>query len=156
MNGASQGGIDSLLARLRRAAELNKARVLLADDHPRFPELAEYLLGAEFEIVGTVGNGQALFDEAMRLQPDVIVTDISMPVLNGIDAADRLRNSGCKARIVFLTIHSDADFVRRCLSAGAFGYVMKPRIAAELIVAVREALAGHIFVSQHLHVEHST
>src|SRR5277367_5721877 len=147
-DGAPVLGTDSLSARVRRATQLRKTRVLLADDHPGFPELAERLLGAEFEVVGKVGNGQALFDEALRLQPDVIVTDISMPVLNGIEAVDRLRNSGCISRIVFLTVHSDADFVRRCLTTGAFGYVVKPRIAAELVLAIREALAGHIFVSQ--------
>lgn len=135
---------------------LNKARILLADDHPTFPELEERLLAAEFDVVGKVANGQELFDQAMRLKPDVIVTDISMPVLNGIAAADRLKESGCNSRIIFLTIHSDADFVRRCLAIGAFGYVVKPRIALELIPAIREALAGRIFVSQHLAVENST
>lgn len=112
-------------------------------------------MAGEFEVVGKVDNGQALFDAAMRLRPDVIVTDISMPVLNGIEAVDRLRNAGCNSRIVFLTIHSDADFVRKCLSTGAFGYVVKGRIATELIPAIREALAGHIFVSQQLAVEKS-
>jgi len=84
------------------------------------------------------------------LKPDVIVTDISMPILNGIEAADRLKESGCNSRIVFLTVHSDTEFVRRCLSAGAFGYVPKFRIANELIPAIRAALEGNIFVSQHL------
>jgi DNA-binding NarL/FixJ family response regulator len=111
--------------------------------------MEERFLSTEFEVVGKVGDGQALFDEALRLEPDVIVTDISMPILNGIEAAERLRDSGCKSRIVFLTIHSDAEFVRRCLSAGAFGYVAKPRMASELIPAIREALDGRIFVSRH-------
>jgi len=100
-----------------------------------------------------VGDGQALVDAALRLQPDVIVTDISMPILNGIEAADRLKDSGCKARIVFLTIHSDPDFVRRCLATGAYGYVVKPRLTVELIPAILEALAGRIFVSQNLAAE---
>jgi DNA-binding NarL/FixJ family response regulator len=137
-------------ARIRRAGELSKARILLADDHPRFPEMAEHFLEAEFEIIGKVVDGQALLDDTIRLEPDVVVTDISMPVLNGIEAADKLKESGCKSRIVFLTVHTDPDFVRRCLSAGAFGYVVKSRIATELVPAVREALAGHIFVSQNL------
>jgi CheY-like chemotaxis protein len=68
---------------------LSKAKILLADDHPRFPDMAEHLLEPEFEVVGKVVNGRDLFEEAMRLQPDVIVTDISMPVLNGIEAADQ-------------------------------------------------------------------
>ena len=129
---------------------MSKARVLLADDHPRFPDMAEHLLEPEFEVVGKVVNGRDLFEEAMRLQPDIIVTDISMPVLNGIEAADQLKESGCNSRIVFLTVHTDSDFVRRCLSPGAFGYVVKSGISSELVTAVREALAGHIFVSQTL------
>ena len=135
---------------IRRTGQLMKARILLADDHPRFPEMEQHLLESEFEIVGKVGNGQALLEEAVRLKPDVIVSDISMPILNGIEAADRLKESGSESRIVFLTVHSDADFVRRCLSTGAFGYVAKSRITTELIPAIREALEGHIFVSQHL------
>ena len=112
--------------------------------------MEQQLLEPEFEVVGKVCNGQALFEEAMRLKPDVIVTDISMPILNGIEAADRLRESGCNSRIVFLTVHSDADFVRTCLSAGAFGFVLKSQMANELVLAIREALAGNFFVSRHL------
>jgi len=81
---------------------LSKIRVLLADDHPRLPDTVEHFLEPEFEVVGKVVDGQALFDEAMKLKPDVVVTDISMPVLNGIEAAGRLRESGCKSRIVIL------------------------------------------------------
>ena len=81
---------------------MSKIRVLLADDHPRLPDAVEHFLEPEFEVVGKVVDGQALFDEAMKLKPDVVVTDISMPVLNGIEAAGRLRESGCKSRIVIL------------------------------------------------------
>ena len=129
---------------------MSKVRILLADDHPGFPEIEERLLESEFEVIGRVGNGQALFEEAMRLKPDVIVSDISMPILNGIEVADRLRESGCSSRIVFLTVHSDTEFVRRCLSAGAFGYVPKSRIANDLVPAIRAALEGSIFVSRYL------
>jgi DNA-binding NarL/FixJ family response regulator len=125
-------------------------RILLADDHPHFPEMEERLLQPEFEVVGKVRDGRALVEDAMLLKPDLIVTDVSMPVLNGIEAADLLRQSGCKSRIIFLTVHSDPDFVRRCLSTGAFGYVVKSRIASELLPAIREALEGSIFVSRHL------
>src|ERR1700746_3602565 len=100
-----------------RADQLIKASILLA----HFSELEELLLEPEFEVIGKVGNGKALFEEAMRLKPDV-VTDISMPVLTGIEAADQLKESGCGW--YFLTVHSNCDFVRRCLSAGAFGYVV--------------------------------
>jgi DNA-binding NarL/FixJ family response regulator len=128
----------------------SSVKVLLADDHPGFPEIAEHFLEPEFEVVSKVVDGQALFDEAMRLKPDVVVTDISMPVVNGIEAADRLMEAGSKCRIVFLTVHTDADFIRRCLSTGAFGYVVKSRIATDLVPAIRQALAGHIFVSHDL------
>lgn len=141
-------------ADIRRVGQLMKARILLADDHPRFPDMEQRLLESEFEVVGKVGNGQALFEEAMRLKPDVIVTDISMPILNGIEAADRLKDSGCESRVVFLTVHCDPDFVRRCLSTGAFAYVAKSRIASELIPAIHDALEGNIFVSQHLPHHH--
>ena len=143
---------DTILvwAHIHRVGQLMKARILLADDHPRFPEMEERLLEPEFEVVGKVSNGQALLEEALRLKPDVVVTDISMPVLDGIEAVDRLMGSGCASRFVFLTVHSDSDFVRRCLLTGAFGYVVKSRIASELVPAIREALAGNIFISQHL------
>jgi DNA-binding NarL/FixJ family response regulator len=142
--------ITFIWSHIRRTGQLMKARVLLADDHPRFPEMEQHLLESEFEVAGKVGDGQALFEAAMRLKPDVIVTDISMPILNGIEAVERLRESGCESRVVFLTAHGGADFVRRCLSTGAFGYVAKSRIASELILAIREALEGNIFVSQHI------
>jgi len=122
-------------------------RILLADDHPHFPELVESLLGPTFEVVGKVGDGRALFDAALELRPDIIVTDISMPVLNGIEAADLLRRAGCASKVIFLTVHSDADFVRTCLASGAFGYIVKPRVALDLVPAIREAMAGHFFLS---------
>jgi DNA-binding NarL/FixJ family response regulator len=122
-------------------------RILLADEHPYFPEFVESLLDPSFEIVGKVSDGQALLDAAVKLKPEVIITDISMPVLNGIEAAERLQRAGCAARIIFLTVHSDPDFVRSCLATGAFGYITKPRVALDLIHAIREALAGHLFIS---------
>jgi DNA-binding NarL/FixJ family response regulator len=123
-------------------------RILLADDHPHFPEFVESLLETSFEIVGKVGDGRALLEAAVNLKPDVIVTDISMPLLNGIEAAEQLRGT-CNARIIFLTVHSDPDFVRSCLATGAFGYITKSRVALDLIPAIREALSGHLFISPH-------
>jgi DNA-binding NarL/FixJ family response regulator len=133
---------------MRWAGHLRKVKILLADDHPGFPEMAERLLGSDFTVVAKVRNGQDMFEAATRLQPDIIVSDISMPVLNGMDAADLLMKSGCKARIIFLSVHVDSEFVRQSLLIGAFGYVVKSRIATELVSAIHEALAGHIFVSQ--------
>jgi DNA-binding NarL/FixJ family response regulator len=122
-------------------------RILLADDHLGFPRLVDSVLEPRFEIIGSVSNGRSLIDTAMKLHPDVIVTDISMPILNGIEAVVQLKKSGCESKIVFLSIHSDSDFVQACLSTGALGYVTKPRIAADLVHAIHEALAGRIFVS---------
>jgi DNA-binding NarL/FixJ family response regulator len=126
---------------------LGKIRILLADDHRHFRLIVESLLASAGEIVGSVPDGQSLFDAARHLKPDVIITDISMPILNGIEASKQLNESGCPAKIIFLTAHSDADFVETCLAIGAVGYVLKSRIATDLISAVREALAGRIFVS---------
>src|SRR5215831_12856571 len=132
----------SIWQRIHRAGQLMRARILLADDHPRFPEMEARLLEPEFEVVGKVGNGQALIEEAIRLKPDLIITDISMPILDGIEAMDRLRELGCTSRIVFLSVHSDADFMNRCLSTGALGYIVKSRIASELVPAIRRALGS--------------
>jgi DNA-binding NarL/FixJ family response regulator len=112
--------------------------------------MVERLLRPKFEVVGKVVDGQSLFEAAIRLKPDVIVTDISMPILDGITTADRLRESGCASRIVFLTVHSDPDFVRACLATGAFAYVVKSHIETELVTAIRDALAGQVFISRHL------
>jgi DNA-binding NarL/FixJ family response regulator len=105
------------------------------------------LLEPAFEIIASVSNGRSLIDKALQLEPDVIVTDISMPILNGIEAALQLKNLGCASRIVFLSVHSSSDFVRACLSVGALGYVVKPRMATDLDHAIRETLAGRVFVS---------
>jgi DNA-binding NarL/FixJ family response regulator len=126
---------------------MNKKRILLADDHPHFSELVESLLGPGFEVVGKVSDGQALFEAAILLRPDLILTDISMPVLNGIAAVDELHRSGCSSKIIFVTVHSDPDFVRSCLAAGAAGYVTKPRVAIDLPLAISQVLAGHLFIS---------
>ena len=126
---------------------MNKKRILLADDHPHFSELVETLLGPAFEVVGKVSDGQALFDAAISLKPDLILTDISRPVLNGIEAVDELHRSGCSSKIIFVTVHCDPDFVRSCLAVGAAGYVIKPRVAIDLQLAIRQVFAGRLFIS---------
>jgi len=133
--------------RIQRKAHLNNVRILLADDHRNFLMAVETLLGPTCQVIGSMPDGRSLFEAAMRLKPDVIVTDISMPVLSGIEAANRLNESGCKSKIIFLTVHSDSDFVRTCLATGAFGYVVKSRITTDLIPAIQDALAGRIFIS---------
>ena len=127
--------------------EVRKTRVLLADDHRRFLELIRSHLEPTFEVVGTVENGESLIEAAYKLQPDVIVTDISMPKLNGIEAVNRLRELGSTSKVVFLTVHAGSDFVQVALKTGALAYVSKLRISADLLVAIREALEGRIFVS---------
>ncbi|MGC1905374.1 MAG: response regulator transcription factor [Candidatus Acidiferrum sp.] len=139
-----------LKAHIHQVDQLTTIKVLLADDHPGFPGLVTSLLESTFEVVGRVADGRALVEAAMKLNPDVIVTDISMPVLNGLEAVDLLRKSGSAAKIVFLSVHSEPDFVQAGLSTGAQGYVVKPRMGTELVLAIREALAGKIFVSQGL------
>jgi len=109
--------------------------------------MVESLLTPTCEVVGSVSDGQSLFDAAGRLQPDVIVTDITMPILSGIEASKRLCDTGSAAKIIFLTVHSDVDFVQACLATGAAGYVLKPRIISDLLPAIREALAGRVFIS---------
>jgi DNA-binding NarL/FixJ family response regulator len=109
--------------------------------------MVEGLLAPTCEVVGSVPDGQSLFDAARHLKPDVIVTDISMPILNGLEASKRLSESGCAAKIIFLTVHFDTDFVQTCLSNGALGYVVKSRFATDLIPAIQEVLAGRIFIS---------
>ena len=119
----------------------------MADDHAGFRELVEDMLEPTFEVIGIVGDGKALVETARRLQPDVIITDISMPTLSGIEAAKQLKESGSRAKVVFLTVHSDPDIVRACLNSGACGYVVKLRMDSDLLLAVGEALAGRIFLS---------
>lgn len=126
---------------------MSKVRIVVADDHAGFRELVEDMLEPTFEVIGMVCNGKALVETARRLRPDVIITDISMPILSGIEATKQLKESGSQAKVVFLTVHSDPDFVRACLNAGGCGYVVKLRMDCDLLRAVGEALAGRIFVS---------
>ena len=105
------------------------------------------LLAPEFEVVGTVPDGQALLKADSEMRPDVCVIDISMPIIGGIDAAGELKARGSRAKIVFLTVHEDPDFVQAALKAGALGYVLKSRLATDLCPAIKEALAGRLFIS---------
>jgi DNA-binding NarL/FixJ family response regulator len=126
---------------------LGQPRVLLADDHNVVLERVLSLLQQDFQVVGTVGNGRQLVSEALRLQPDVIVLDISMPVLTGIEAAHELREAGSKAKLVFLTVHDEPGFVDACLAEGGLGYVTKSRLRRDLIPAITEALSDRSFIS---------
>lgn len=124
-----------------------KRRVLLADDHSPLLEAVTAMLKPHFEVVGVATDGAMLVSEALRLHPDVIVTDISMPVLSGIDAVRRLREFNISVPFVFLTVHAEEEFVKACLSEGALGYVIKSRMKAHLVPAIKAALTGQSYIS---------
>ncbi len=126
---------------------MRRPRILLADDHPAILNKVRGLLETEFEVVGAVEDGQALISAAAALQPDVVIIDITMPVINGIEAARQLKQAGSPAKIIFLTIHEDPDFLAEALSTSALGYVVKSHLASDLIHAIHEALADRTFVS---------
>ena len=121
--------------------------VLLADDHRMFAEGIKKILEPEFELIGVAGDGQELLEAAELLEPDVVVADITMPRLNGIDATARLKRMNERVRVVLLTMHPEVAFVRRAFDAGASGYVLKHSAPEELIAAIRTALAGKTFVT---------
>lgn len=126
---------------------MSRVRVLLADDHAATLRRWRGLLEPEFEIVGTVGDGESLVSEAERLAPDVIVTDVVMPGMSGIAAAGAILRRHPAARIVFATIHADSTMLRRSLAAGAMGYVLKGRAGEEIVPAIRAALRGELHIS---------
>jgi DNA-binding NarL/FixJ family response regulator len=110
-------------------------------------ELIRGPLEPTFDVVECAADGESLVEAAGELKPGLIVSDISMPKLNGIEAANRLRKLGSSAKIVFLTVHADPDFVQAALKTGALAYVWKFQISTHLLIAIEEALAGRIFVS---------
>jgi len=129
----------------------NRRRILLADDHLLVLERVTRFLQPTFDVVGVAHNGLEMVLEAMRLNPDVIVADISMPGLDGIEAAHQLREMGARATIVFLTIHESPEFVEACFAEGALGFVVKSHMKTDLIPAINAALSGQRFVSSTRH-----
>jgi DNA-binding NarL/FixJ family response regulator len=134
-----------------REVVVSRIRVLLADDHEDFLRQLRGELDPEFEIVGTAENGEAAINATARLDPDVIVIDISMPILDGLQATARLRDTKCRTKIVFLTIHEQSDYVSAAFAAGASGYVTKRHVGSDLVQAIREVFRGHTFISPSLH-----
>lgn len=132
---------------MKERLALGPPRVLLADDHVFVLERIVSILRPSFEVVGTVHNGRDLVTEAQRLQPDVIVLDLTMPMLTGIEAAHELRAAGSTVKLVFLTVHPEAEFVQACFAEGGLGYVNKSRLATDLVPAIHGALSGHQFIS---------
>ena len=127
---------------------LSKIRILLADDNtPVLEYVREFLTANSCEVVGAVNDGEAAVRAAALLMPDVVILDLSMPVLNGIEAAKHILEAGPSTKIVFLTVEKDRDTCRAALEAGACGYVLKPRLATDLIPAIELAKDGRRFIS---------
>lgn len=126
---------------------MKRIRLLIADDHVMFAQGLQSLLRDEFELVGAAGNGEELIEMTLRLEPDVVLVDISMPVLNGFDAVRRLGKSSSETRIIFLTMHDDATLLAEAFRCGASGYVLKQAAGEELVNAIREVANGNTYVS---------
>jgi DNA-binding NarL/FixJ family response regulator len=126
---------------------MKRPRVLLADDHRMVAEGLKSLLSDDFELVGDVQDGHALVAAAKKLRPDVIVADITMPQLNGIDALHQLKKHDPDVKVVFLTMHQDRAYARRALEAGAAGFVVKHAAPDELVMAINAALKGKTFIT---------
>ena len=131
---------------------MNRPCVLLADDNPAILHLARRILRTEFTVAASVKDGMAVLRKAPALQPDIIILDISMGEPNGIEVARRLRESGCPAKILFLTVHQSIDYVEAALAAGASAYVIKSRLNSDLLPAVAAACSGGSFLSYPLAV----
>jgi DNA-binding NarL/FixJ family response regulator len=124
-----------------------KPRVLLADDHEIVVEGLRRILEPRFDLVAAVADGRAMLKEAETLKPDVIVTDIAMPSLNGLDAVRQLRQRGIRAKVIFLTMHADTDLATEAFRAGATGYVLKSSAGRELITAIEAVLDGRVYLT---------
>ncbi len=126
---------------------MERPRLLLADDHTLVVQGLQKLLEDEFSLAGTVSDGRALLAKAAELQPDAVLVDIAMPVLNGIEAARRLKQAQPHIKIIFLTMYADPEYVREAFRAGASGYVLKRSAASELVSAIHDVLAGRPYVT---------
>jgi DNA-binding NarL/FixJ family response regulator len=126
---------------------MKRTRLLVADDHVMFAQGLESLLREEFDLLGTARNGEELVEATLRLAPDVILVDISMPVLNGFDAVRRITEQGSETKIIFLTMHDDATLLAEAFRCGASGYVLKQAAGEELANAIREVADGKTYVS---------
>jgi DNA-binding NarL/FixJ family response regulator len=128
-------------------AIVTKIRVVLADDHRAVAAKVRRIIGDECEVVAAVEDGKQAVAAVLELDPDVLVIDISMPVLDGLQAARQLQKARSRAKVVFLTIHEDQDYVAAAFAAGALGYVIKGHLCTDLVPAILEAMRGHPFVS---------
>lgn len=126
---------------------MKRIRLLIADDHVMFAQGLEGLLREEFDLLGRAGNGEELVEATLRLNPDIILVDISMPVLNGFDAVRRIRDQGSETRIIFLTMHDDAALLSEAFRCGASGYILKQAAGEELVSAIKAVAHGDDYIS---------
>jgi DNA-binding NarL/FixJ family response regulator len=124
-----------------------RLRVLVADDHKGMLENLVRMLSSDFDVVAAVGDGGAVIAQAERVRPDLLILDVTMPVMNGIAAAARLKATGSTAKVVFVTMLHDREFVQQSSSLGAVGFVVKDQLVADLMPAIYSVLAGRPFVS---------
>jgi DNA-binding NarL/FixJ family response regulator len=132
---------------------MRKARILLADDHAIVLDGLTRLLEPEFEVVGKAGDGRTMLEMAAKLKPDVVIADVSMPLLSGIEAVRQLKRKDSRVKVIVLSMHSDVELATEALRAGAFGYVIKHSAAESLSRAIREVMSGHVYVSARLSVD---
>jgi DNA-binding NarL/FixJ family response regulator len=128
----------------------NRSRILIADDHTLVAELCKRLLETEFDVVGIVSDGRALLRAASELKPDVVVVDVAMPILNGLDAGRQVKEMLPSVKLVYLTMNPDAEVAAEAFARGASGYLLKTCASSEMVLAVRDALRGRSYVSQGL------
>ena len=141
----NHGGAVEPISQSSSSVALQK--VFIADDHEEMLRIIELVLSKYFQVAGVAGDGQGVLDRAPGLCPDVIVLDICMPLMNGIEAAIRLQASGSKIKFVFLTAQRDPDFLEAAMSAGGSGYVLKPYLCSDLVPAIWAVLNGNSFIS---------
>lgn len=126
---------------------MGRTKILLADDHTLFCALLRNLLEPEYEVIGSVRNGHELLEAAAKLRPDVVLVDIGMPSLNGLDAGRRLKQANPKLKLIYLTMNNSVEYAKEAIQAGASGFVLKNAESSELLKAIRDALRGVSYVA---------
>jgi DNA-binding NarL/FixJ family response regulator len=149
---ASGLSIDSSVTSALEEEPVHRTTILLSDDNPAILDHVGKMLEKEqsYNVIGTISDGRVVVREYLRLRPDIIILDISMGDISGIDVARELRDSGCRAKIIFLTVHEDSDYVNAGMGAGGSAYVVKSRLSQDLLSALRAVLSDKLFVSPNL------
>ncbi len=140
-------GVYRSFPRMPEESTVNKVRIVLADDHREMVSIVRSTLGDDFEIVAAVEDGRMALDAVLTLDPDVVITDISMPVMDGLQLAGQLKKSHSRAKVIVLTMHQDAYFVSAALALGVSGFVTKTLMSSDLVFAINDALKGNTFIS---------